>query len=110
MPIINCPECTAEISDTTFDCPKCGAILRKPKRTFFGKIVKWGFILFNIIMMLWLFGGVSGGSDAINSASSDAEAAGVAIGTALGAGMLIAVWGFGDVVLGMFFMFTRPSK
>jgi DNA-directed RNA polymerase subunit RPC12/RpoP len=47
MALINCKECGAEVSDKALDCPKCGAKLRKPQRTFFGKLVKYSFIGFN---------------------------------------------------------------
>jgi hypothetical protein len=110
MAMIKCPECSAEVSDTAFDCPKCATQLRKPKRTFFGQIIKWLFILFNLLMLVWIIAGLSGGSDAVNNASSDAEATGAAIGTGIGVFFLLIVWGFGDLILGLFFLFTRPSK
>ena len=60
MALVNCKECGAEVSDKALDCPKCGATLRKPKRTLFGKLVKWTFIGFNILMLLWMIFGVGG--------------------------------------------------
>ena len=44
MALINCPECKTEVSDTAFDCPKCAATLKKPTRTFFGKLIKLIFL------------------------------------------------------------------
>ena len=41
-------------------------------------------------------------------ASSEAERAGTLIGGTIGAGMLFAIWFFGDFVLGMMVLFTRP--
>ena len=38
-----------------------------------------------------------------------ASQAGAAIGTALGAGMIITVWVVGDFILGLFVLFTRPK-
>ena len=110
MAMIECPECGAEVADTAYDCPKCGATLRKPTRTIFGKIVKWSFISFNILMLIWMIAGMSGASDSVSCAGSDAEAAGAAIGGAIGMGLLMGVWVFGDIILGLIFMFTRPSK
>lgn len=54
MAMIKCPECSADVSDSALKCPSCGVQLRKPKRGFFGKLVKWGFIGFNILMAIWL--------------------------------------------------------
>ena len=64
MALANCPECNTEVSSTAYDCPKCGAVLRKPARNFFGKIIKWSFIAFNVLMIAWLISafGVTGDS------------------------------------------------
>ena len=110
MAMIKCPECSAEVSDTAYDCPKCAATLKKPTRSFFGKIVKWLFIIFNVLMVVWLIAGLQGGSDVVQNASSDAEAAGAAIGTGIGMFLITMIWVFGDIILGLFFLFTRPSK
>lgn len=110
MALVNCKECNAEISDKALDCPKCGATLKKPKRTIFGKIVKWSFIGFNLLMLMWMVFGVGGAAETIDSASSDAEKAGAAIGTGLGAMMIIFIWVAGDVVLGLMTLLTRPKR
>jgi endogenous inhibitor of DNA gyrase (YacG/DUF329 family) len=44
MAMISCPECQSDVSDAALKCPSCGVQLRKPKRTFFGKLVKYSFI------------------------------------------------------------------
>lgn len=109
MALIKCPECTAEVSDAALKCPKCGVQLRKPQRSFFGKLLKWTFILFNILMIFWLVGGVgeaTKGMDAMN----EAQRAGTAIGTGIGAAMIIGLWVFGDIVLGLFVLLTRPKS
>ena len=110
MAMIKCPECSKEIAESAFDCPSCGATIKKPQRTIFGKIIKWSFILFNILMVAWMYSGMDGGSDAVKNASSDAEAAGAAIGTGIGMIFLFIIWGVGDFILGLMFLFTRPSK
>ena len=107
MALVKCKECGAEVSDQALNCPKCGAGLRKPKRTVFGKIVKYLFIGFNILMLIWLIGGVGSASKTIDSAGSDAEQAGAAIGTGIGAMMIIFVWVAGAFVLGLMTLFTR---
>jgi len=110
MALVNCKECGVEVSDKALNCPKCGATLRKPKRTIFGKLVKWSFIGFNILMLLWMIFGIGGAAETIDTAASDAEKAGAAIGTGLGAMMIIFIWVAGDVVLGIMTLLTRPKK
>lgn len=110
MAMIKCPECSADVSDSALKCPSCGVQLRKPKRGFFGKLIKWSFIGFNILMVIWLFSYWGSVSEIANTAGSDAEKAGVAIGSTLGTGMLFGIWVFGDIILGLFVLFTRPKS
>lgn len=110
MALINCPECSSEVSDSALKCPKCGVQLRKPTRGFFGKLFKYSFIFFNLLMGWWLIAGMSAASKATLAASSGAEQAGAAIGTGIGAAMIIGVWVFGDIILGLFVLFTRPKS
>lgn len=108
MAMISCPECNNSVSDTAFKCPKCGVQLRKPKRGFFGRIFKWGFVAFNVLMALWIFGGMNAASDGMNS-MNDAERAGATVGAGLGAAMLLVLWAIGDIILGLLVLFTRPK-
>ncbi|ENA70768.1 zinc-ribbon domain protein, partial [Escherichia coli 178900] len=41
MALIKCPECQKEVSDSALCCPACGKQLKKLKRSFFGKLIKW---------------------------------------------------------------------
>lgn len=109
MALVSCPECSKEVSDSAVKCPLCGYQIRKPTRSFFGKIVKWVFILFNLFMICCIFAGVSGSSDVINSAASEAERAGAAIGSGLGVMMLVTAWAIGDIIIGIFVFLTRPK-
>ncbi|XEI31197.1 zinc ribbon domain-containing protein [Aeromonas veronii] len=108
MSLIKCPECSAEVSDAALKCPKCGAQIRKPKRGFFGKLFKWGFILFNLLMVFWLVSYWGSVGDMMQGAN-DAEKAGGVIGTTIGTGMIFGIWGFGDLILGLFVLLTRPK-
>jgi hypothetical protein len=110
MSLTECPECSKEVAESAFDCPSCGATIKSPQRTIFGKLVKWSFILFNFLMVAWMVSGMDGGSEAVLNAGSDAEAAGAAIGTGIGMMFLLVIWALGDIILGLMFMFTRPSK
>lgn len=109
MPLIACPECAKEISDTAFKCVNCGTQLRKATRSTMGKIFKWTFILFNLLMPFWIWTGLDATSQA-REGLEGAEAAGAAIGTGLGITMLVVVWLVGDIILGLFVLFTRPKE
>ncbi len=109
MALINCPECKTEVSEKALKCQKCGFQLRKPKRTIFGKIVKYCFIGFNILMLWWMVAGMSSASKVITKTGSQAEQAGAAIGTGIGAILIIGIWVAGDIILGLFTLLTRPK-
>ena len=63
MALVACKECGEQVSDTAMKCAKCGFQMRLPKRGFFGKLCLWAFIGFNLLMVLWIFGGVSANSE-----------------------------------------------
>lgn len=110
MALITCPECSAQISSTAFNCPQCGAKLKTPQRTTFGVGIKWLFIGFNLFMLYATMKGLGGVSEVVNNGSSEAERAGAAIGTGIGAMFLLFIWGFGALILGSFTYFTRAKK
>jgi anti-sigma factor RsiW len=110
MALIHCPECSSEVSSEAFKCPKCGKTLRKPTRTFFGKIIKWGFILFNLLMIIWLISGMHAASNVVQSAATEAERTGAEVGAGIGAMMIITVWAIGDLILGIFVFLTHPKS
>lgn len=110
MALIECKECGSKVSDTALKCTSCGFQLRKPSRTMMGKIFKWAFVLFNILMLIWIVGGVGGNMDTINNGATEAHRAGAAIGTGIGAMMLLTLWVIGDIILGLFVLFTRPKS
>ena len=79
-------------------------------RTVFGKLVKWLFIGFNILMLIWMVTSCAAVGQVSSEAVNDAERAGAAIGAGLGMTFLLVIWGFGDIILGMFVLFTRRKK
>jgi hypothetical protein len=107
--LTRCPVCQTEVSEAAYQCPKCAHTLRKPTRTVFGKVVKWAFIGYNILMLWWLIAGLKGAGDVMNKAGSEAGRAGAAIGTTMGVGLIFFFWVCGVVILGAFVMFTRPK-
>lgn len=106
--LMNCPSCQSEVSKSANNCPSCGEVLRKPKRGFFGKLVIWGFWLFNFIMVFWIWGGTKSAVET-SEGLSGAEAAGAAIGTGLGITFLVIIWLFGAIILGIMALLTRPK-
>lgn len=80
------------------------------QRSAFGKIVKWSFIIFNIVMLVSMLSYCSTIGGAMESAAGDAEKAGTAIGATLGSGLLMGIWGFGALILGIFTLLTRGKK
>lgn len=80
----------------------------KRKRGFFGWVFLILFLGFNALMVLWLGAYWAALSDM--ETSSSAEAAGAAIGGTIGSGMLLTLWVFGDIILGIFVLLTRGQK
>lgn len=108
MALIACPECKSEVSSAALKCPKCGVQLRMPTRSAFGKLVKFAFIAFNVLMPIWIMAGLGGASE--YQAASEAQRAGHAVGTGIGVMILLSIWVFGDIILGLFVLFTRPKS
>lgn len=107
MALTACRECNEQISDQAFKCPRCGAQLKKPKRSLFGRLVSWVFWGFNAFMALWLYMGFQDSAKDVDMMSS-AERTGAAIGTGIGAALVLSIWVAGAVILGLFMLFTRP--
>lgn len=80
------------------------------KRGVFGWIFLVLFWVFNALMALSLFVGVSGNSSEIENMTDSAQQAGYAAGTAIGVGILIIVWAAGTIILGLFVLLTRGKK
>jgi hypothetical protein len=80
----------------------------KHERTAFGKLIKWAFIGFNILMVIWIVGGLGAASNI--EVHSKAEEVGRAIGSAIGVASLLTLWAVGDVILGVLVALTRGDK
>lgn len=84
-------------------------------RTVMGKIFKYGFIAFNVLMLFVFLKGCAISSEGItnagmNSEYPDAATAGATIGAGLAMGTLLFFWLAGDIILGLFVLFTRRKK
>jgi hypothetical protein len=84
-------------------------------RTVMGKVFKYAFIAFNVLMLFAFLKGCAISSESITNASmeseyADAATAGATIGAGLAMGTLLFLWLVGDVILGLFVLFTRRKK
>ncbi|MCJ2183932.1 hypothetical protein MTR62_14690 [Novosphingobium sp. 1949] len=80
------------------------------RRGAFGKIVKWTFILFNLLMLVWMLSTCASAGEMMNQAQNDAEHVGAAIGATVASGVQLFIWMAGVVVLGAMVLFTRGKK
>jgi uncharacterized metal-binding protein len=80
-------------------------------RTLFGKIVKWLFILFNLLMIAWaVFESVSIVRDVNVNSMSYAEAAMAEFGIEIAFVAIGTIWVMGDIILGLLVLLTRRKK
>ena len=61
-------------------------------------------------MVYWLFAGVGAAAESTSNATSEAAKTGAAIGTGLGAFMILVIWFFGDVIIGAVVFFTKAKR
>ena len=80
----------------------------KRERSAIGKVIKWIFIAFNLLMALWLVGGLHSASKI--QTFSAAEQIGAGIGVTIGVAVLLVLWAIGDLILGILVLVTRGSK
>jgi hypothetical protein len=86
------------------------------KRGPFGKIIKFLFIAFNVLMVIWLVsywvqvGSMRNELVITNKDFAHAADAGAAIGAAIGTTILMFVWAAGSTVHGFLTMFSRGEK
>lgn len=66
------------------------------------------FVGFNLLMVFWLFGSVNQNAAKMGTMTG-AEHTGYAIGTGVGAILILFVWLAGAVILGLLVLFTRPK-
>lgn len=80
------------------------------KRGFFGKIFKFLFVVFNLLMAVWFFGGMISAGGMVAGETSAAGQVGGAIGMAAGLGAIGVIWLAGDLILGVLTLATRGQK
>lgn len=80
------------------------------KRGIGGKLIKFLFIAFNILMLIWLVSYWVQIGNMMDGVQSEAERAGGAVGATLGTGMLLFIWAAGAIILGILTMLTRGQR
>src|SRR4051812_3478304 len=93
--------------------PLMGAVMsiirtEKRERSAAGKLIKWIFIAFNLLMAVWIVGGLYSVSKI--QTYSAAEQLGAGIGATLGVTMLLILWALGDLILGVLVLVTRGNS
>ncbi|GGI72814.1 hypothetical protein GCM10007978_08280 [Shewanella hanedai] len=110
MALVSCPECEVQVSDSALKCTGCGFQILKLERGFFGKLFKWVFILFNVLMTYLLFSYFGSVGEVVSTSDSEAAQTGAAIGATIGTSMIMGFWVFGDIILGLLVLFTKPKS
>jgi len=80
----------------------------KRERSVLGKVIKGIFVAFNLLMALWLVGGLHSASKI--QTFSAAEQIGAGIGVTIGVTVLLILWAIGDLILGVLVLVTRGNK
>ena len=81
----------------------------KPNRSLVGNVFKWWFIIFNILMVVWIFSIGSETDDAIDESESEFDEDVNAAAGGIAMTMVCGVWFIGAVIFGMLAMVTKPS-
>lgn len=77
------------------------------KRGFLGKIIKWFFIAFNLMMAFWL---IAVWSQLFGENEKSGYDAGDALTFFFGTGVLLVFWVLGDIVLGLLVLLSRGKR
>ena len=81
----------------------------KPNRSLVGNIFKWWFIIFNILMIFWIFSIGDEAGDAVDESESEFEEGVNAAAGGIAMTLVCGVWFIGAVIFGMLAMVTKPS-
>jgi hypothetical protein len=72
----------------------------------------WIVLLFNVGMLVWVITGAVGNANSADCQGTNGAASqtGCQVGTTIGVGLLIGLWVAGDIILGIIWLVTRPSR
>lgn len=79
----------------------------KRKRGVFGTIVWWLFLAFNGLMTLWVFWAIKMAAQHAQATTDAAVQTGSVIGGTIATGLLVSLWLFGSLILGLIVALTR---
>jgi hypothetical protein len=79
----------------------------KRERSVAGKFIKWAFVGFNILMAVWIVGGLHSVSQIQTHSTAEQIASG--IGATIGVTFLLTLWALGDLILGILVLVTRGN-
>lgn len=87
---------------------RTGTSKRRPRRVFL-----WIFLAVQLLFLIWVIMGASSGAgtpeDCGNLSLQDCNDA-ESVGTAIGVGLIIALWAAADVILGITYLIYRVSR
>lgn len=72
----------------------------------------WVILIINVLFLVWIIAGVAGvAGECANEVGIDRDAceAGTAVGATIGVGIIIGLWAFVDVILGVLWLITKPK-
>jgi hypothetical protein len=72
----------------------------------------WVIVIINVLFLVWIVAGVAGLADECADEAAnlrDACEAGTAVGATIGVGIIIGLWAFVDVILGVLWLVTKPK-
>lgn len=72
------------------------------------QVFRWSFYGFNLLMLVWLISYVTSSGQLRAAATTAADKSSLAEAVAVGGGMLLGVWLFGAVLLGLLSSLTKP--
>lgn len=99
MTTIACPTCNAPVDGNAHNCPNCGMEIPRPRRSLFGRIWKWAFILFNVATAtVACYMAI----DALNGSQS--------VIPNVAYGLLVAIWMTGAIILGALTLITPAVR
>jgi hypothetical protein len=72
----------------------------------------WVIVIINVLFLVWIVAGVAGLADECADEVGDLQEAceaGTAVGATIGVGIIIGLWAFVDVILGVLWLVTKPK-
>ncbi len=108
MTIKKCTNCGAQVNDALENCAQCGIALQDSNRSY-KKVILFALIVFNVLMLLWAFSGISGTLEIAEGANTPDSEQMVEESAKLGISMIAIIWAIGDIVLGILYFMSNKK-